>query len=269
MDNRLLVPIAALQGLWVLQKPHHRLPAPAHSAGRLDLGSGPALRVVGLGDAGSDGAGDGNLCHAATASYAHQLQQRWRRDVEWRVHAVHGATSACILHTIAPAVPAAHVYLVVAGAHDAIRGVQPRRHARNLHRILTLLRRKSPESTILLGELASREGVPALPWPLRTVQARRARELHEAAVAVASRHERTFCFRLPSRWPAGRIPGDGVDRAGPAREHWATGLPDLPPPPGLPALPRPVRPTTSATRGDRAARRSTRPRRPAAWRRRG
>lgn len=235
MDNPLLLPIAALQGLWVTQKRTH-LPSPAGCAGRFDVDSGPTLRVVGVGDAGSDEAGVGDLWHAVTKSYAYQLQQRWRRNVEWRVHAVNGATAACTLHSLAPAVPPAHVYLVSTGASDALLGVEPSRFARNLHRIFTLLRRKSPESTIVFGDLPPLDGIAALPWPLRTVQARRARELHETAVAVASRHERTFCFRLPSR---------------------------------LPTLPRSVRPTTSATRGDRAARRSTRPRRPAASRRRG
>jgi len=269
MDTRLLTPIAVLQGLWLMQKAP-RLPAPAGRAGRFGRGLAPSLRVVGVGDSCIAGTGVRDLQQSVTASYARQLQQRWQCEVEWRVHGVNGATSAAILHNIAPAVPAANVYLVSAGVNDAIRGVEPRRYARNLHRVFVLLRRKSPQSTILFGGLPPLEAFPVLPWPLRAILAQRARALHETAVAVAARHERTFCFRFPPRMLANHFASDGFHPAESACERWATGLLDLWPPATAPALsPFEIRSTRSATRGDRAARRATRPRRPAALLRRG
>jgi lysophospholipase L1-like esterase len=226
MDTRLLTPIALLQGLWLMQKTP-RLPSPSGSSGRYGRGMSPSLRVVGVGDSCIAGIGVSDLRQSVTASYARQLQRRWQCEVEWRVHGVNGATTAAILHNIAPAVPAAQVYLVSAGVNDAIQGVEPRRYARNLHRIFVLLRRKSPHSTILFGGLPPLEVFPVLPWPLRTILAQRARDLHETAIAVAARHERTFCFRFPPRMDARHLASDGFHPAESACERWAAGLLDL------------------------------------------
>lgn len=256
MDTRIFTPIALLQGLWLMQKAP-RLPAPAGHCGRFGRGVGPVLRVIGVGDSCIAGTGVSDLRQSVTASYARQLQERWQCDVEWRVHGVNGATSGAILHSLAPAVPSAHVYLVSAGVNDAIRGVDPRRYARNLHRVFILLRRKAPQSTILFGGLPPLDAFPILPWPLRAILAQRARALHEAAVAVASRHERVFCFRFPPRMQAHHFASDGFHPAEPACERWAAGLLDLWPPaarstePGFD--PRPAKPRTASRSPRRAA----------------
>jgi lysophospholipase L1-like esterase len=269
MDTRLLTPIAVLQGFWLMQKTP-RLPSPSGSSGRFGAGLSPSLRVVGVGDSCIAGIGVSDLGQSVTASYARQLQQRWQCDVEWRVHGVNGATTAAILHNIAPGVPAAHVYVVSAGVNDAIHGVEPRRYARNLHRVFVLLRRKAPQSTILFGGLPPLDAFPVLPWPLRAILAQRARALHETAVAVAARHEHTFCFRFPPRMHANHFASDGFHPAESACERWATGLLDLWPPAVTPAVPPlEVSSTKSAIRGDKAVRRATRPRQPAALLRRG
>lgn len=268
MDTRLLTPIALLQGLWLMQRTP-RLPSPAGNSGRFGCGLAPSLRVVGVGDSCIAGTGVSDLQHSVTASYARQLQQRWQCEVEWRAHGVNGATSAAILHNIAPAVPAADVYVVSAGVNDAIRGVEPRRYARNLHRVFVLLRRKSPQSTILFGGLPPLDVFPALPWPLRAILAQRARALHETAVAVAARHERTFCFRFPPHMHANHFASDGFHPAESACERWATGLLDLWPPATAPAVPRTeTRSMKSAARSGRTARRAAR-RQPEALLRRG
>jgi lysophospholipase L1-like esterase len=269
MDTRLLTPIAVLQGLWLVQRTP-RLPSPAGHCGRFGCGLAPVLRVVGVGDSCIAGTGVSDLQQSVTASYARQLQQRWQCEVEWRVHGVNGATSAAILHNVAPAVPAADVYLVSAGVNDAIRNVEPRRYARNLHRVFVLLRRKSPQSTILFGGLPPLDAFPALPWPLRAILAQRARALHETAVAVAARHERAYCFRFPPRVHANHFASDGFHPAEAACERWATGLLDLWPTALAPALARlEARPAQPTTRSKRAARRTHRPRPPAAALRRG
>jgi lysophospholipase L1-like esterase len=269
MDTRLLTPIAVLQGLWLMQRTP-RLPSPAGNCGRFGCGLAPVLRVVGVGDSCIAGTGVSDLQQSVTASYARQLQQRWQCEVEWRVHGVNGATSAAILHNVAPAVPAADVYLVSAGVNDAIRNVEPRRYARNLHRMFVLLRRKSPQSTILFGGLPPLDAFPVLPWPLRAILAQRARALHETAVAVAARHERAYCFRFPPRVHANHFASDGFHPAESACERWATGLLDLWPPVLAPAPARlEARPAQPMTHGKRAARRTHRPRPPAAALRRG
>lgn len=226
MDTRLLMPLAMLQGLWVLQRTP-RLPAPDGTAGRIGVGLGTAWRVVGLGDSIMAGMGVREQCNSLTATYARLLQGRLQRDVEWQVHGLNGATSTAVLHKVAPGAPAANVYLVSVGVNDATRGVSPTRFARNLHGLADLLQRKSPGATILFGGVPPMECFPALPWPLNSVLARRARELQRAAQEVAARQERMLCFEFPSAMPVEQFAADGFHPAEAACQRWATGLLEL------------------------------------------
>jgi lysophospholipase L1-like esterase len=221
------MPIAVLQGLWVMQRTP-KLPSPVGQSGRYGCGKGTrTVRVVGIGDSVMAGTGVVNQQHSMTATYARLLHERTGFDVTWRVHGQNGATSAKVLHRIAPAAAPADIYLLSVGVNDATRGVQPEAYARNLHRILLLLRRKSPRSTILFGGLPPLDCFPALPWPLNSMLAARARELQELAQDVVRRHERTACFHFPSSMPADQFAGDGFHPAEFACERWASGLLDL------------------------------------------
>jgi lysophospholipase L1-like esterase len=159
MKHQLLLPLAIVQGLWVLQRTP-RLPAPKGRAGRIGNGStgngnGVAaerpLRVVGVGDSIMAGTGVREQCDSLTAAFARLLHERAGRHVEWRVHGANGATSAAVLHTFAPRAPTADVYLLSVGVNDATRAVPPDRFAENIRGVFELLRRKAPDSVIFYG----------------------------------------------------------------------------------------------------------------------
>jgi lysophospholipase L1-like esterase len=230
MDTKLLLPIAVLQGLWVLQRTP-RLPSPVGRGGRYGVGLGSPMRVVGLGDSIMAGTGVREQCDSLTATYARLLQERLQRDVEWRVHGFNGATSASVLHKLAPGVPAAHVYVLSVGVNDVTRGVDADRFARNFEALVKLLHRKSAAATILFGGLPPLECFPVLPWPLRSILAQRARDFQQSAVEIAARHERVLCFRFPSVMPAGQLASDGFHPAESACQRWAEGLLELWPAP--------------------------------------
>lgn len=229
MDVKILTPIAVLQGLWVLQRTP-RLPAPTGRAGRIGIGLGAPLRIIGVGDSIIAGTGVRDQCNSLTATYARLLQGRLQRDVEWRVHGFNGATSASVLHKLAPAVPSAHVYLLSMGVNDVTHGVEPRRFAANLESTFELLRRKSPEAMIIFGGLPPLDTFPALPWPLRPILAQRAQDLQRTAVDVVARHPHTACFHFPPDMPREQFASDGFHPAEPACQRWAEGLLELWPP---------------------------------------
>jgi lysophospholipase L1-like esterase len=223
------MPIAVLQGLWVLQRTP-RLPSPTGRVGRFGIGLGDPLRVVGLGDSVMAGTGVREQSSSLTATYARLLQGRLQRDVEWRVHGFNGATSASVLHKLAPAVPSAHVYLLSMGINDVTHGVESSRFAANLDGVLQLLRRKSPHARIIFGGLPPLNSFPALPWPLRSILAQKAEELQRTAASVAARHTRTVCFHFPPVMPREQFASDGFHPAETACQRWAEGLLELWPP---------------------------------------
>lgn len=231
MKTRVLMPIAVLQGFWVMQRTP-KLPCPVGQSGRAGVADGSrALRVVGVGDSVMAGTGVADQGHSLTASYARLLHERTGAAVEWRVHGSNGATSAAVLHRLAPAAAPADVYLLSVGVNDATRGVPAARYARNLHRILLLLRRKSPRAAILFGGLPPLDCFPALPWPLNSVLAARTRELQEVAQDVVGRHPQATCFQFPPSMPAEQFASDGFHPAEIACERWASGLLDMWQPP--------------------------------------
>lgn len=224
--NSLLVPLAIVQGLWVLQRTP-RLPIPKGRAGRIGTGSGKSLRVVGIGDSIMAGTGVREQCDSLTAKFAGLLQQRTGQDVEWRVHGMNGATSSAVLHTFAPRAPAADVYLISAGVNDVTRGVRTEKFSANLCSLYDLLRRKAPQSVIFYGGLPPLECFPALPWPLNSMLAKGARELQHVAAMISARYERVHCFHFPSTMPADQFASDGFHPGEIACERWAQGLLDL------------------------------------------
>ncbi len=226
MSARLLMPIALMQGIWLLRCTP-RLPTPAGRYGRVGIGRGSRLRVVGVGDSVMAGSGVRRQRDSLTGSYARLLQERVNCDVEWQVHGFIGATSAAVLQQVAPAAPAADVYLLSMGVNDVAHRVGPSTFAENLAAVLSLLRGKSPSATILFGGLPPLDCFPSLPWPLRPVMAERARELQQAALKVTSSDDRAHCHDFPRNMPREYFAEDGFHPAEDACRTWASRLLDL------------------------------------------
>ena len=226
MNNRLLLPLAVLQGLWVLQRTP-RLPAPSGQAGRHGNSDGRFLRIVGVGDSIMAGTGVREQRNSLTATFARLLHERSGRGVEWHVHGANGATSFRVLHEHAPAAASADVYLISVGVNDVTRAVDSDRFASHLRGIYDLLRRKAPESVIIFGGLPPMNCFPALPWPLSKMVGQRASELQAVAAAVTSRYERAPCFSFPATMAPEQFASDGFHPAEAACLRWAEGLLEL------------------------------------------
>jgi lysophospholipase L1-like esterase len=180
-----------------------------------------------VGDSIIAGTGVRRQCDSLTGCYARRLHERSGRDVEWRVHGADGATSALVLHKLAPAVPSADVYLLSCGVNDATRGVTPARFAAHLTDILALLRRKSPDAVVLHGGLPPFESFPALPWPLRSVLSARSQALQAVASARLAQDARSRGFRFPPALPPEAFAADGFHPGEQACDRWAAGLLEL------------------------------------------
>ena len=136
MNNRLLLPLAVLQGLWVLQRTP-RLPAPTGRAGRHGNSDGRFLRIVGVGDSIMAGTGVREQCNSLTATFARLLHERSGRGVEWRRAWRERRYVIPRAARTAPAAASADVYLISVGVNDVTRAVDsdavrqpPARHVR-------------------------------------------------------------------------------------------------------------------------------------------
>jgi lysophospholipase L1-like esterase len=226
MNSRLLLPIAVVQGLWLLYRTPS-LPVPPGDSGRVGPALLPSLKLTGVGDSIMVGTGVREQQHSLTASFARQLHERLGCAVDWRVHGRVGATSGQVLRQLVPDVQRAHVYLVSCGVNDVTHHVPVEEFARNLADILASLREKAPLATILYGGLPPLDSFPALPWPLKSILAERVGDMRAAAAEVIARHRRVFCFQFPSAMSPDHFASDGFHPHEQACERWAAGLLEL------------------------------------------
>jgi lysophospholipase L1-like esterase len=227
MPTRFLTPVALLQGVWVKTRTPV-LPPARGRRGRIGDAEGTATVVAGVGDSIIAGAGIQHQRDALTGQFARCWHEHSRQPVEWRAQGVNGATSAVILHKIAPHAPAAAVYLISAGVNDAVRGIRSTQYADNLRGILQVLRDKSPQAVIVFVGLPQLEFFPALPWPLGAVLAQRTRAL-QATVRQIAQHDRSglLCYDFPPTMSPENFASDGFHPSSGACADWAGHLLDL------------------------------------------
>jgi lysophospholipase L1-like esterase len=224
MPERLLLPVALAQGLW-LRSTTPRLPPARGHRGR--FGEGPdSVRVAGVGDSIIAGVGVDEQRHALVGQFARRLHERTRRPVEWKAAGFNGATSAEVARSIARRVPGADVYLLSVGVNDATHAVAVRKFAGNVASLVATLRNRSPAATIVFVGIPPLAMFPALPWPLSSLLGERARRL-QAAAREALAGESALCFDFPESLPAGGFARDGFHPAADACGEWAQWLLDL------------------------------------------
>ena len=227
MPTRLLLPVALVQGLWVKSRTPV-LPPARGRRGRIGDAQGLTAVIAGVGDSIIAGAGVRHQRDALTGQFARRWHEHFRQPVEWRAHGVNGATSALILHQVAPHAPAADVYLVSAGVNDAVRGIRSTQYAHNLLGVVQVLREKSARSVIVFAGLPQLEYFPALPWPLGAVLAQRTRALQTAAREIAQQDTGgLLCYDFPPIMSPENFASDGFHPSSVACADWAGHLLEL------------------------------------------
>lgn len=178
----LLVP----QALWVKRTAPRFSGAPGPRSGW--TGSGPARRLVGLGDSVIDGVGCSSLHSALIGRTAEALARRADARIDWRVAARTGATTRRIRRRLLPdgGLENADFVLVSTGVNDVTALTSLRDFRAELEALLADVRARAPAATIALNGLPPMHRFPALPQPLRFTLGLRARQLDAVIEAVAA-----------------------------------------------------------------------------------
>jgi len=176
-----LSPLLVAQGLWT----RRRVPVLPEAAGPRsgEIGAGPLLRLLIVGDSSAAGVGvahqDQALAGYLTRSLARQAQVR----VRWRLVARPGVTTAQALELVRETRPAAtDVAVVVSGVNDVIDQISPRRAVLARAELVDWLRVAVDARHVVFAPLPPVHRFPALPQPLRAVAGAEARR-HDRALA--------------------------------------------------------------------------------------
>jgi lysophospholipase L1-like esterase len=209
--------LALLQGAWLYaSRPRLQEPTGPREG---TLGTGPALRLLILGDSAAAGVG---VPTQQTALAGH-LTRALATDhtLHWRLAARCGATTATTHARLTALPPDPYdAVLIAVGINDAKNGVPRDAFLTTYRAILTTLRTRHSAQAILCTALPPVLKFPTVPEPLRSVMGRRAQQFDTALQDLCAAEGTTY---LPHDAPPERrmLAADGLHPGAPYYEIWA------------------------------------------------
>ena len=182
----LMLPVSALQGLW-LRKRANRLPG-ARGERHGSIGDGNDLHLLAIGDSIIDGVGASHIHQALPVQFAAALADETGSRVSWRVEGESGFDICDVLdrlETLEPPLPP-DLVLISVGVND-VTGLSSTRHWRQgLVKLLEGLQNRWPQVRIVFAGLPPMSLFPLPPQPLRHALGQRAAVLDRIAAEVIS-----------------------------------------------------------------------------------
>jgi lysophospholipase L1-like esterase len=197
----LLSPVLVTQALTT----RARLPRLPEAAGprQGEVGRGPLLRLLMLGDSSAAGVGVARQSQALAGFLPSALARQARLRVRWQLVARSGVTSAQCLDLLLEHAPLeADVAVVVLGVNDVVDQVPSQRAVAAREALANRLRNAHGVGHVVFAPLPPVHHFPGLPQPLRWVAGRDARR-HDDALAAWAR-TRSDVSHVPIDLPLNR-----------------------------------------------------------------
>ena len=213
----LLVPQALWTGLRIARLPEAAGPRTG------EMGAGPPLRLLVLGDSSAAGVGVEHQRDALGGQLAQQLADTHR--VHWQVIAKSGGTAGSTLKLLAHSPPDPCDMVVIAlGVNDSKNGHSLRRWTRDYAALIALVQTRTGAREILVSAVPDLGVFPALPWPLSAIIGRRARQF-ETALREVAKH-RPHVHHMPMTIPLRpeTLASDGLHPGPQTYQVWAQGV---------------------------------------------
>lgn len=187
--NRLLLPVVALQGLWVRSTFTPAEPVDGRVAGTVGAAGGPPVRVAVLGESTAAGSGVDSHDDGFAGALAALLAARTGRPVDWAVAAQPGATARRIRHRLLPRLTGDYdVAVLLAGVNDVLTRRSPADWGDDLAAIVDGLAARA--GRVVVAGVPPFALFPALPRTLRRYLGERAAALDEVARQVCATRPR-------------------------------------------------------------------------------
>lgn len=188
----LMLPVSALQGLW-LRKKATRLPgAPGARTG--STGAGNTLQLLAIGDSIIDGVGTAHIGDSLPVQFAKALAEETGNCVHWRVEGETGFDIDDVLGRLQSLDDASQpdFVLISVGVND-VTGLSSTRHWREkLVELMDRLQQQWPGANIIFAGLPPMSQFPLPPQPLRFTLGIRAATLDSIAAGIIGRYPRAI-----------------------------------------------------------------------------
>lgn len=181
----MLLPVVALQGLWVRQTFTLAQPVAGPSTGSSGGADGVALRLAVVGESTAAGSGVDSHEDGFAGSLARALTTRTARPVDWEVAAQFGATARRVRHRLLPRLTGEYdLAVLLAGANDVLTRRPAAHWADDLTAIVDGLGARAER--VVVSAIPPFGLFPALPGALRRYLGERAAQFDEVARQVCA-----------------------------------------------------------------------------------
>lgn len=220
----LLLPVSAIQGLWLRTK---AIRLPEATGKRTGVcGHGKSLQLVAMGDSIIAGVGTGTIMRSMPVQFAQALSDSRACSVHWRVEGANGADISDLLTQLRQLddQQQADIVLISIGVND-VTGRSSLRHWKSRLNILTReLRNKWPQARVIFAGVPPMSKFPLPPQPLSFSLGLRASALDKISADVLA--GQANMIHIPTVLdPAHHdFCEDGFHPSAEACEFWAKGL---------------------------------------------
>lgn len=213
-----LAPLLLAQALQVRRKALILPEPPGPRTGQ--IGDGPPLRLLILGDSSAAGVGASHQSRALSGQLAQALAPRFALD--WQLEAQTGATSASALERLQnmDAQPF-DVALVILGVNDVTGMVPLKRWLARRRALHTQLRDKFAVTRIIASGVPPMGHFPLLPQPLRAILGRTASRFDAALGQFCAQHSDIAHLPLDLPYAPHFVAADGFHPSEAAYTQWA------------------------------------------------
>jgi lysophospholipase L1-like esterase len=221
----LLLPVFAVQGLWLRRQALRLPPPPGDTHGQYGDGS-PALTVLAAGDSIIAGIGADHQLQALPAQFARALSADKDCRVLWFSQGMNGADVNTLLQRLAKFNPeqAPDIVLLSIGVNDVTGLTSTRNWRQRLAELFDTIRSKWPKSLLVFTGLPPMASFPLPPQPLRMALGWRARLLDQVAAELLSSQHRMLHVATEINPREHGFCADGFHPSGQTCAIWASGL---------------------------------------------
>lgn len=208
-----------------LRKRVGRLPDAAGDAQGTAGAGGEALHLLAIGESTVAGVGAASHAEALTGQIAEFISRKSGRAVRWHALGESGITARESVERLVPEMPDQEMdFVVVAlGGNDTFQLSTPLGWARDLKRLLEIVREKNPRAAILVANVPVIRDFIAMPQPLKFVLWRVSRLHHRAARRLIRPLEKVYYFEDIKKVDDDFF-SDGIHPSAAGYRLWAEGM---------------------------------------------
>lgn len=187
------------------------------------IGTGPALRLLVVGDSSAAGVGVQTQSQALAGQLSDGLSVQ--HTVAWHLVASTGATTPSTLSQLASEdLPRADIILIVLGVNDVTRGGPQSRWLRDHADLRATLRRRTGAAHLYVSQIPPLGAFPLLPDPLRWLLGRRGLRFDAALHATLRREADCTYVPFPDTLAPSDMAEDGFHPGPRIYSEWAKNL---------------------------------------------